>query len=522
MTQAGNPAKWFQNRPYQDAAIRAAEREFERGIKSTCLVMATGTGKTVVFSQIAQNFIRRLQKPVLVLAHRTELLTQAYETLQQLGLKPALEKAEQKANDVRDFNAVVASVQTLAQPARFTDFEPDDFSLIVTDEAHHAVSATYRGIYDYFKPAKHLGVTATPVRFDKIGLKNIFQSVAFQYSIQEGIKDKYLCDVAGKQVTVEGLTLESLKIVSGDFAEAEITEMLMQENILQRMVLPTLEHAKKRQTICFTNSVEHAHAVARSFNRVAGKEIAIAVDGGMSDRIRAQRIQLFRENEIQFIVNCGVLTEGFDYPPTACIALFRPTRSLGLLAQMIGRGTRTAEGKTDCLVLDFVGINNTVRTMNVLDVLDGTVLTDAENRAAQKYLSNGDSAVTALEKAKTEIAKLEQLQIKWKALSTSNAFDVMKMLALPSAKGLYGGNLATLAQRGLLENAGIYCPPTLEKGEAMRLISEIIRRGKMGLATFKQMKELRRLGYKRSDLEQLSLLEASEKIGELKSYRKAA
>ena len=500
-------------RPYQEAAIRKIFDEFYH-VKSTALIMATGLGKTVIFASIAQRVYNRTQKPVLVLAHRSELIEQTQNTLGYFGLEPLIEQGDTRAVLSENHGAIVASVASLSQADRLKQFPADYFSLIITDEAHHAVTESYRRIYSRFRETKHLGVTATPLRSDSIGLKNVFQSVAFQYSIQQGIEEKYLCPIKGRQITVKGLELEKIKLSGSDFSSKELDEMLMRDRVLQRMVLPTIEHAGQRQTIVFTQSVGHAKAIADAFNRASAKNVAVAVDGNTPQIERQQRINAFKRGDIQFIVNVGVLTEGFDHPPTSCIALFRPTRSLGLLTQMVGRGTRISPGKPDCLVLDFVGVQNTVKTLNVLDVLDGTVLSEAEKTRAQKLVDEGEDAVTALEKAKIDIAKLEALQVKWKALSSSNPFDVMKLFAVPSRKGLYGGQLATHYQRSLLEIKGIKTPATLERGEAELLLRKLDERIDKNLASFKQLKKLKSLGFNDFDPQKLSRKEAHRLIGE--------
>lgn len=490
-------------RDYQESAKRAIFDEFRR-VKSTALIMATGLGKTVVFGEIAKQVQRKTQKPVLVLAHRSELIEQTAEVLRGFDLKPLIEQGEQRAHFAEAHGAIVASVQSLSQFERLKQFPKDYFSLVITDECHHSVAEIYRRIYAHFDSTKHLGVTATPLRSDNIGLKNIFQSVAFQYDIARGIKDGWLCPIKGKQIRVDGLELDQIKLSGGDFSQKELDEMLMRDRVLQRMVIPTLENVGERQTIVFTQSVGHCKAIADAFNRSAGRNVAVAVDGKTPTIERQERINAFRRGEAQFIVNVGVLTEGFDYPPTAAIALFRPTKSLGLLAQMVGRGTRKADGKTDCLVLDFVGISDTVKTLNVLDVLDGTILSEKEKSRAQKLVDEGEDATTALEKAKLDIAKLEALQVRWKAISSSNPFDIMKLFGVPSAKGLFGGGLCTIYQRGLLEYKGLKVPPTLEKGEASLLIDALIERDKAGLATLKQLRYLKRLGVKDFDIETLT------------------
>ncbi len=178
---------------------------------------------------------------------------------------------------------------------------------------------------------------------------------------------------------------------------------------------------------------------------------------------------------------------------------------------MVGRGTRNYENKKDCLILDFVGVNNSVQTLNVLDVLDGTILSDREKTRAQKLVDEGESATDALETAKLDIAKLEAMEIKWKALSKSNPFDIMKLFAVPSRKGLYGGAKASFIQRGLLDTKGIKCPAALEKGEAELLLNELRRRSFTGLASFKQLQTVKKF-YNDFDPQSLTRAEADEMI----------
>lgn len=496
-------------RPYQQEAVQAIKSEFAAGVKSTLLVMATGTGKTRCFTELAKSASER-GKRTLALAHRAELLKQTKDSFESARLSVGVEKAESRGFGL--FDTVVASVQTLSRADRLAQYPRDYFDLIITDEAHHATADSYRRIYSHFDTAYHLGVTATPNRHDEIGLRNIYSSCAFQYPIQEGIKDGFLCNIIGKQVQVKDLKLESVKIVAGEFSQPELDEMLRMESVLKAMVLPTIEHAGNRPTIVFTPGVEHAHEIAACFNRTAERPVAVAIDGGMDDVTRRNALRQFESGRIQFLVNVGICTEGYDHPPTSCIALFRPTRSLGMLAQMIGRGTRTAPGKDNCLVLDFVGVDNCVRTMTVSDVLDGSILNEAEHAKAQELQEQGYNAVEALKEAKSFVAQLDSIKAKMSALSTANAFDVLKMFAVPSCKGKWGGDLITQKQKDFILKCGIAVPNGMQKGEAHALIEQIIKRREKGLATFKQMRYARGLGCKDNFIETWTFQEMSEWI----------
>lgn len=510
----------MQLRPYQIQGIQAVKDEFASGVMATLLVAATGTGKTVLLSEIAKYYRMELNKPVLFLAHRQELLDQAADTFRKVGLVARIEKAEERAAG-RYADVVVASVQSLTQQKRLESYAPDHFGLIETDECHHSVSPSYIRIYEYFKSALHLGVTATAGRLDKIGLKNVYETVAFQYPIQQGIQDGFLCPIRGVQVEVGGIQLEKVKVVAGEFSQPEMDAMLRDEETLQSMVLPTIEHAGDRPTIIFTPGVEHAHEIAACFNRVKPGS-ATAVDGGMDPMTRKERLDMFKTGRVQFLSNVNIATEGFDHPPTACIAFFRPTKSLGLFSQCVGRATRIHPSKSDALVLDFVGVNNSVRTVTVMDVLDGTILSDAEHKKAQELQKQGYNATESLEKAKNFVANLDSVRAKMRAFTTSSVFDVMGLFQIGNQKGLYGGDRATEKQIAYITKCGINCPPDLEKGEASKLIDTLVKRIDAGKATFKQMKYLRALGYKDSEIENVTFSQASDLIGQLKNKGRGA
>jgi superfamily II DNA or RNA helicase len=501
-------------RPYQQTAIDESFSAWSEGAKNILLVMATGTGKTFVGANIIEKAQRLTGKKTLFLAHRSELIQQARTVFSQQGLQPVVEMAgETHFGTLYQHKVVVGSVQTCSQPKRLQKFDPVDYGLVIVDEAHHATASTYRRILDHFKNSRVLGLTATPFRHDKIGLKNVFQKVAFQYPIQEGINDGHLCRIESKSVNVASLHLENVQVVRGEFAEDEITQLLMQEETLQQMVVPTIELAENRPTIVFCSDVEHATAITECFNRTLerGKPRATLLHGSMNTVDRRESLNSYETGKAQFIVNCQVLTEGYDYPPTACVALFRPMRSLGMLAQMVGRGTRTYPGKANCLILDFVGAEDTVETVNVLDVLDGTVINSETKKLAKEYAAGGMDAIDALKEAKFQIAKLSQMRARMQARYKATASNMLALFGISSVKGLYGGELVTEKQAKLLKNNGIEVDKDFEKGEAMRLISEVIRRREAGLCTIKQARFLENHGV--SNSWELTFPDASTRIG---------
>ena len=207
-------------RPYQQASKAAVFKEWEQGHQKTLLVLPTGTGKTIVFSKIIEDCVRRGDR-ALVLAHRGELLDQAADKLQQsTGLHCATEKAEQTCLGSW-FRVVVGSVQTLMQKKRLRQFPKDYFQTIIVDEAHHCISDSYQNVLNYFDQAKVLGVTATPDRGDMRNLGTYFESLAYEYTLPKAIKEGYLSPIKAITIPLK-LDLSAVRQQAGDFKASDL------------------------------------------------------------------------------------------------------------------------------------------------------------------------------------------------------------------------------------------------------------------------------------------------------------
>ena len=211
-------------RPYQQAARVAVQDEWQQGNTRTLLVLPTGCGKTIVFAKITEDCVR-LGDRVLILAHRGELLDQAADKIKKsTGLQCATEKAEQSCLGSW-FRITVGSVQSLMRETRLQKFPEDYFDTIIIDEAHHAVSDSYQRVLDHFHDAKVLGVTATPDRGDMRELGNVFDSLAYEYTLPMAIKEGYLSPI--KAVTIPlTLDLSGVGIQSGDFKPGDLDSAL--------------------------------------------------------------------------------------------------------------------------------------------------------------------------------------------------------------------------------------------------------------------------------------------------------
>lgn len=377
-------------RPYQTAAIDAVRARYAAGDRSTLIVLPTGTGKTVVFAEMARR-VGRGGGRTLVLAHRTELVDQALEKLAAAGVRAAAEQGTRRVRTAGAVDCVVASVQTL-RGDRLRGWQPDSFALGVVDEAHHAPAKAYGDVVAHFRGARWLGVTATPDRLDGAALGHVFESCAYTYEMRDAIRDGYLSPLTALRVDVPSLDLSSLATRAGDLAQDQLAAKMVDDDSLHAIAAPLAELSRGRRTMAFAVNVAHAHALAAVLCWYE-PGCARAAHGGMAPADRAAVLRDFRAGKFRILVNCALYTEGFDEPSIACVAVARPTKSRALYAQMVGRGTRVAPGKRDCLVLDFVGQAGRHRLMNPADVLAGGALDDADRGDAEAVLSEAGDGI---------------------------------------------------------------------------------------------------------------------------------
>lgn len=341
-------------RNYQLEAVEALLSAANDGESRALLVLPTGTGKTVVFAEA----LRQRGGRALVIAHREELLDQAGHKLVHAGIGKAdigLVKAERK-----EVNApvVLASIQTLSRKTRRSALlDSQDacgvFRTVVIDEAHHAPATTYKALLRDLDPMSFvIGATATPARQ---GMGGIFGKPVYSRELTSMMADGWLCDVYGRRIALD-IDLGNVRRKAGDFVEADLAEALANADAPEAVARAWIEEARGRPTIVFTAGVDLAHMTAKALcdNGVRAE----VLDGETPSGERRAMLKRYAESETEVLVNCSVLTEGVDLPQTACIVIARPTLSLLLYAQMIGRGTRIAANKKDCLVLDLVGASD--------------------------------------------------------------------------------------------------------------------------------------------------------------------
>ncbi len=340
-------------RPYQESAVGAVLAAREGGVQRALITLPTGTGKTLIAAALAEAF--PAAGPVLFLAHREELLEQAWKTFRRVspGITIGIEKGHSVA--YRGAQVVLASVQTVGRngTTRLGWLKP---SLVYVDEAHRAPSASYQHCFVRFgcyRPggAFLCGLTATPKRLDQIDLKQVFQEHVFDYPLKQAIRDKWLVQIRGYRVRTT-VDLDDVRTSGEDFVESELAKRVNVDARNKAAIQYWAEEARERPTIAFCANVEHAQAMAALY-RVGGVS-SEAVWGAMRPQDRRAVARRFEEGRTQVLTNCDLLTEGFDSPKVACIVMARPTKSWTRYVQAIGRGLRLYPGKQDCKILDVV------------------------------------------------------------------------------------------------------------------------------------------------------------------------
>jgi superfamily II DNA or RNA helicase len=397
-------------RPYQAEFVEAVEDGVRREVKNQLGVLPTGGGKTIVFSEIAR---RRADKPILILAHRDELLQQARDKLisvaPELAMSTGLVKAG--ANDVRA-QIVIASIQTLARQSRREQLPPE-FGTVIVDEAHHIVADSYRAVLDWVDYELMLGVTATAERADGKELEDHFDELVYAKSIESMVEEGYLCAPRGKRITVD-VDLGAVKKSHGDFQSEALADALEEAGTPSEVLASYLEHGEGRKTLIFAPTVAMAHHMAEVF-RGAGVA-AEAVDGKTPTEERHGILQRLHTGETQVVANVGVLTEGFDEPSIACIIIAAPTKSRVKYTQIVGRGLRLHPGKSDCLILDVAGASDdkSIQSLPALfglkSLLDGEDVVLAQERERREEREAGERQEAADAQSERRRRNAESIQ----------------------------------------------------------------------------------------------------------------
>ena len=343
----------FKLRPYQKSAVSSVLARYRTGERRMLLYLPTGAGKTVIATFIIQALREQVRfGRCLFVAHRREILDQTVQTLRRHlpGLDIQVEQGERTSDTNADIT--VASVQSLLK--RMQRYDPKAFDLILCDECHRALSPSWEQVIGYFwsqaKPeALLLGMTATPRRTDGRSVVGVFGEPAFELSRTDLEDLGYL--VPMRYFTVQSdLGLDKVKLAGGDFQVGALSRVMDMPAARALALKAWHEEGRGKRTLAFCAGVEHAEHLAQDF-RAHGVS-AEKIDGKTKNR--HELLERFRSGEIQVLTNYGVLTEGFDDPGVSCVLMARPTTSPLVYVQCLGRGLRTAPGKSACTVIDLV------------------------------------------------------------------------------------------------------------------------------------------------------------------------
>ena len=486
-------------RPYQNEAKSAVFREWENGCNKKLLVLPTGCGKTIVFAKITEECVRKGQR-VLILAHRGELLEQASDKIMKTtGLGCATEKAEESCIGSW-YRVVVGSVQTLMREKRLNQFQSDYFDTIIIDEAHHCISDSYRRVLDHFSEAKVLGVTATPDRGDMKNLGQVFESLAYEYTLPKAIKEGYLSPIKALTIPLK-LDLTGVGTQAGDFKSSDISTAL--DPYLYQIADEMAKHCVDRKTVVFLPLVKTSQKFRDILNEKGFK--AAEVNGESKDR--AEILNDFENNKYNVLCNSMLLTEGWDCPDVDCVVILRPTKVRSLYSQMVGRGTRLAPNKDHLLLLDFlwhterhelchpahliceneeVAVKMTENIENAGYPVD---IEEAEEKASEDVVAQREEALANLlaemKKRKRKLVDPLQFEMSIQAEDLSGYVPTFGWeMSPPSDK-----------QIKVLEKYGIFPDEIDNAGKATKLLERLEKRRVAGLTTPKQIRFLESRGF---------------------------
>lgn len=527
-------------RDYQVKAVNCVFDQWSR-VQSALLVLPTGMGKTVVFTSIIDRALTGNHKRALVLCHRDELVRQAAAKITACtphfcDIEMGMERA---ANDwMSKAKVVVASTQTMLR--RGTRFNPEEFGVVVADEAHHYVSPTWRGVVEHFKSnkaCKILGVTATPDRGDRLALGMVFDTVAYEMEITDGIDLGWLVPIDQRIVRVRDMDLSDVGTVAGDLNARDLAETMGAEKVLHPIVRSIMEIANGKRTIVFAppgfkkegeGHFRVSERMTELFNRYQPGCAELVCDETPKD-VRRDLLGRFKSGDLPVVVNVGVLTEGFDDPAIKVVAIARPTKSRALYAQMVGRGTRPlagcvdgldgsgarcsairGSGKSSLLVLDFEGNSGRHKLVNALDILGGKYDGDVVELARKLVADSGDTMEVreALEEAaklrkeqeaaeaRAKARRREMIRAKTVHYTTHSVdpFDILDIKYTAPTNNYLHAEPATEKQIALLAKWRVPINETLTKKGASKLIGELMQRKNVGLCGYWWAEQVRRYG----------------------------
>ena len=338
-------------RDYQTDICSRVSDAFDKH-RSVMVQMPTGTGKTMVLAELVKRLMMKDEGiRILIVAHRRELIEQIKATVKRMGLN-----ADNQLSVINNQTIIVESIQTISRRIATIEFAP---SLVVIDEAHHALAKTYKMMWDAWPDARFLGLTATPCRLNGKGFTDLFDILVQSWDIPTFIKAKWLSTYDFVSIKADSRTqqlISSLKKrgADGDYQVKEMDAVLNKRPSIERLYNCVMQFAHNRKGFVYAINIDHARSIAEYYQSQGVN--AVAIDSHTPVKERERLISSFRSGGLQVLVNVDIFSEGFDCPDVEFIQLARPTLSLAKYLQMVGRGLRPSKGKTNCMIIDNVGL----------------------------------------------------------------------------------------------------------------------------------------------------------------------
>lgn len=472
------------------------------------IMAATGLGKARMLGAIAADLAEQ-GKTTLIVAHRRELVDQLVATVELVsGISPAVEMAERRIRQQTPI--MVGSIDSLR--ARLSRGLKVD--VVMPDELHHYAAKTWKETIKSYG-ASIVGCTATPKRLDGAGMKSIVDKCVFKMGIQEGIKQGYLVPVKAQSICIKSIQLDNVPVVNGDL-QASALEVEVVKGI-EAIVQDVLRRASERKGICFWPGIKSAELAAERFRANGAKSAALS--NRTSPGERKAIIAAFRKGEIQYLNNVMVLGEGFDCPDASLIVMARPTQSVAVFTQALGRCTRTVanidapwlaneyahaerraaiavSAKPDMLFLDYAGVTEKHDLVTPADVL-GEPLDKATRKAVRKEMQASGKAedpMDALFRAKKAMTPAVKAQLR--VSLDESTVDLFSALSKPGHQPKKWFDCVSAPQFQALSAMGFTADEvnSLDRKGAKKLLDKLSKKRKAGLSTWKQVKSLVRYG----------------------------
>lgn len=487
-------------RPYQQEARESIFEQWDSGVKKTLLVLPTGCGKTIVFAKVTEDCVRNGDR-VLILAHRGELLEQAADKIHKsTGLGCAVEKAEESCQGSW-FRIVVGSVQTLMREKRLGQFPADYFNTIIIDEAHHCISDSYQRVLQHFPDARVLGVTATPDRGDMRDLGQVFESLAYEYTLPKAIKEGFLSPIKALTLPLK-IDMSGVGVQAGDFKASDVGTAL--DPYLYGIAEEVKKYCMDKKTVVFLPLVKTSQKFRDILNENGFQ--AAEVNGESQDR--AEILADFENGRYNVLCNSMLLTEGWDCPSVDCIVVLRPTKVRSLYCQMVGRGTRLHPGKDHLLLLDFLWhterhelchpasliCDNEEVARKMTENLEEAAgcpidIEEAEEKAASDVVAQREEALAKqlaeMKRRKKKLVDPLQFEMSIQAEDLSGYVPAFGWECAPPSE----------KQKATLEKLGILPDEIDNAGKATKLLERLDKRRMEGLTTPKQIRFLESRGF---------------------------